>query len=351
MSKKKKTLPKNFSELIETGDISALKEVFEQCELNARGGYSKTTALGFFKIPDELVIWLVENGTDINARDNYQRTPLHHQGSSWCGNVQLFLDLGADLEGTDYQDETPLHAAAGAFKTEAVKKLVAYGANVNAESKMKRTPLAKALSSCRNIDIVNMADIAEILLGSGTPVTPEMKKSVTRIGQDFEFHREGFNQEYLSETEEALLRLYKQFDVVPVEKRKKHNGISPIEVTSKGWQAQHNELWKLLIPSRGPAKTIQGEVIRITGKVSYEILDNGGINWDSQYCKMLDALIHYFSLGTPLDNVTLQEATILVNQLRNGIGNDEPAKLCELAVHWVLTNTNPIVLEQLDYNR
>jgi hypothetical protein len=39
-------------ELIEVGDLSVLKEVFIQCEWDARGGYSKTTALNFYKIPD-----------------------------------------------------------------------------------------------------------------------------------------------------------------------------------------------------------------------------------------------------------------------------------------------------------
>lgn len=62
MARKRKTLPKNFNELIEAGDITALQEVFTMCELDAYGGYSKTTALSFFNVPDELVRWLVEQG-------------------------------------------------------------------------------------------------------------------------------------------------------------------------------------------------------------------------------------------------------------------------------------------------
>lgn len=71
---KEKTLPANFAELVKTNDISALKEVFELCEWDARGGYSKGTALSFRQIPDEMVSWLVEQGADINAADNYKRT-------------------------------------------------------------------------------------------------------------------------------------------------------------------------------------------------------------------------------------------------------------------------------------
>ncbi|TVX96266.1 ankyrin repeat domain-containing protein [Cohnella terricola] len=351
MSRKKKTLPKNFDELVKAGDITVLKEVFTQSELNARGGYSKSPALSFFKIPNELIRWLVVQGADINARDNYGRTPLHEHAISWCGNTELLLELGADIEAIDYQNETPLFAAAGSFKSNAVHTLVTKGANISAENKMKQTPLEKALARCKNADIVNIAEIADILLNAGTAVTPEMKDSIRRIGNDFEFHRDGFNKEYLNQTDEALLRLYELFDVPPVEKRKTHDGASSITVSTKGWQAQHNELWSLLIPSKGHAKTVQGEVIRITGKVSYEILDNGGINWDNQYRKMLNSLIHYFGLGTPLNPDALQEAVTLAKELHIINGSAEPARLCELAVHWVLSNPNPITLEKPDYRR
>lgn len=351
MGKKKDNLPKNFKGLIEAGDISVLKEVFTQCELNARGGYSKSTALSFFKIPDELVCWLVEQGADINASDIYGETPLHSHARSWCGNVQLLLDLGADIEATDNNNRTPLHTAADSFKPKAVQTLVNHGANVNAKNKSEQTPLAFALSRCKNIDIVNMGDIAEILLNAGTAITPEMKDSIMRIGKDFEFHRDGFNKEHLVQTDEALLRLYKLFDVKSVEHRSLHDGNSPINVTTKSWQDQHKELWNLLVPSSGHAKTVQGEVIRITGRVSHEILGNGSANWDNDYRKMLDALVEYIGLGNPLDDESRQEATKLAKKIRGGNSDDETNRLCELAVQWVLVNTNPVVLKQLEYKR
>lgn len=351
MGKKKKTLPKNFNDLIKAGDISALKEVFEQCELDARGGYSKSTALSFFDIPDELVRWLVEQGANINASDSYGRTALHNHAKSWRGNTELLLELGANIEAVDYQNETPLFAAAGSFNPDAVYTLVAKGANINAENKMKQTSLENALSRCRNIDIVHMTKVADILLKAGATVTQKMKESIKRIGNDFEFYREGFNKENLNHTDEALLLLYELFDVLPVEKRITHDGSSPITVTAKGWQAQHNELWKLLIPSQGHAKTVQGEVIRITGKISYEILDNGSINWDNQFRKMLNSLEQYFSLGIPLQPAELEETKILAKELQKGNGGNEIARLCELAVRWVLSNLNPIRLGVPDYKR
>ena len=83
----------------------------------------------------------------------------------------------------------------------------------------------------------------------------------------------------------------------------------------------------MLVPSQGAAKTIQGEVIRITGKVSNEILGNGGGNWDSDYKKMLDALLKHLGSGTHLDGPDLQEAVKLVKEIRGGNGDIELSRL------------------------
>ncbi|ANF97827.1 ankyrin repeat domain-containing protein [Paenibacillus bovis] len=351
MPRKKKTLPKNFEELIEAGDLSALKEVFTLCELDARGGYSKSTALSFYNVPAELVRWLVEQGADINAVDNYKKTPLHSHAMSWCGHTELLLELGADLEALDYRGETPLFAAVSSYKPEAVRVLLARGSNVNAKNGMGQTPLEKGLAYCRNNNISDMAEIADLLLAAGAAVTPTMKDSVQNIGKEFEFHREGFNKDSVEQTDKALQHLYERFDVAPIGKRKMHDGVSPITVSTQTWREQHDELWKWLIPSKGHAQTVQGEVIRITGKVLYEIRDNGGGNWDNQFRKMLSSLIRYFNLGKPLDATVIQEAEELVQHLRNGDNDIEAEILCELAVQWVLRNPNPIPMEEPDYKR
>jgi len=71
---RKRLLPKNFEELLEKGELSELKEVFEACDLNARGGYGKQTALAFDECPDELAQWLVAQGADLSAADTWGNT-------------------------------------------------------------------------------------------------------------------------------------------------------------------------------------------------------------------------------------------------------------------------------------
>ena len=46
--------------------------------------------------------------------------------------------------------------------------------------------------------------------------------------------------------------------------------------------------------------TLQGEVIRISGKLIQEILDNGKMNWDKEYLQMVQALLGYLSQGNQL---------------------------------------------------
>jgi len=49
------------------------------------------------------------------------------------------------------------------------------------------------------------------------------------------------------------------------------------------WQDEHERLWKLLVPPRGDAPTVQGEVIRCTGRLADEAYRNGNINWGPRY--------------------------------------------------------------------
>ncbi|HEY2492929.1 MAG TPA: hypothetical protein VGI33_08460 [Paenibacillus sp.] len=163
-----------------------------------------------------------------------------------------------------------------------------------------------------------MAEISAILLNAGASVTPAMKESVKRIGKDFEFFREKFNKDSVDEVLDALLQLYRLFDVEPVANRIMNDGTAPIQITATTWSKQHQELWEYLIPPQGHAQTVQGEVIRITGRVSHEVLNNGGGNWDAEYRKMLDALTRHLGSGAPLAPVLLQEAADLAGRLRNG---------------------------------
>src|SRR6185369_6978042 len=344
---KKKLLPKNFEEMLKEGDVSTLKSVFETCDLNARGGYAKQTALAFDECPDELARWLVSEGANLSATDTWGNTPLHARSRSRRGRIEVLLELGADVNSGSASIGTPLHAAADSYSVPKARLLLDRGAEVDARNKEGLTPLELALRRCNNINLEDMASLAEVLLAAGASRTPRMNGFVEEIGKRFEFHRSGFNPEMVDAASAALNRLYEVFEASPVPRRIVHDGASPIVVKGDGWQQQHPMLWELLVPSKGPAATVQGEVIRISGRIAHELEGNGGINWDADFRKMADAFLEHLLEGNPLSASQLAAAADLVKEVKRKSGDTE--RMAELAVAWVLQNPTPMTLDRPAY--
>jgi len=52
------------------------------------------------------------------------------------------------------------------------------------------------------------------------------------------------------------------------------------------WKKEQARLWKALVPANGQAETLQGELIRIAGKLTDEAFRNGNMNWDADHERM-----------------------------------------------------------------
>lgn len=359
MAKKRITLPKDFGELLKKGDIQELIKVFEKCEINAHGGYGKQTAVAFPECPHDLAKWLVEQGLDIETPNTYHYTPLQYRSTYAIGNIKSLLDLGASLH-VNNRNGTALHCAAKDHVVANVKLLIERGAVIDAlaESSLfsygpsgeAYTPLELALFTCNNIDIENTLEISKILLQKGAKRTERMKELVSKIGKEFEYVRPNFNKESVEQTSNALDELYHLFEVNSVPKRILHDGTSPININEATWQKQHEQLWELLVPASGNARTLQGEVIRISGRVTRELLDNGGMNWDSDFKLMATSLNGFIQHGNQLSEEEASELAKIVNEItRKNDSNID--RLSELLVKWVLHNPTPIALPQITYDR
>lgn len=368
---KRKTLPKNFDELLRAGDMEAIKAVFDTCDVNAHGGSFKKTALAFNDLPDDVFRWLIGQGADISATDSYGETPLHSRAGHWKGKIGILLEQGADVHCTDSSGETPLHKAASVGNAQTARTLLEHGARIDALNRDGLSPLGLALQRCSNSKITQIVEVAELLLAAqpiqppekrsilarllkGDPakddrISPEMRGFVQRIGTDFEFHRSNFNPESVEATSAALEKLYVLFGVPPVPRRVMHDGATPIVAKASTWEAQHHELWELLVPSSGAARTVQGEVIRISGRIANEIDGNGGINWDADFRLMADALLTHLGSGKPLTTGELRDAATIVGEVKRKFGDTH--RLCQLAVEWVALNPVPVVLPAPAYKR
>lgn len=347
---KRKTLPKDFAEIVATGDVDKIKAALSKCEPNAyRNDYYKNVALMYPNLPEEVIRWLVtEYGADINACNTYGHTALSEAAMSNPENIELLLSLGADINFQKDNYPTALIYAAMYYRVATVEKLVQLGADVQMTGGYSHyNALEEALSRCGNANIPNMVEVAKILLAAGIAVTPAMQEKVTRIGTNFEFYRDSFNPEHLDEVDAALQELYQLFDVPPVPRLQKYDGSVPISVKGVTWTEQYNELWDTLVPGSGKAKFVQGEVIRIVGRLRHEILDNGGMNWDADFRAMRNHLAVLMGDGKAADETILRKIKSVSPHVDESILDE----ITEAAVNWILANPDPIALGEVDYKR
>ena len=135
-----------------------------------------------------------------------------------------------------------------------------------------------------------------------------------------------------------------------------HDGVSPIIVPEGDEDKAFHALWEYLVPPYGKAQTDQGEIIRIAGRVQHEFLDNGCINWDESFQKMLDAFFAYLQLGNGFNAEDLKVAEVLVQLLKEngdkGVIDDRlTTVLCSCAMAWVKENPEVIAPLPAEYNR
>lgn len=118
---------------------------------------------------EECIIYLLDNGFDINSQENYlSRTALIIACSySNPNNVGLLLKEGADPNLVDENGDSALTQAAAIGCLECIKLLISYGVNIN-EIRQGRTPLMVALYNQNdNLEMVNF------LLENGADINAE----------------------------------------------------------------------------------------------------------------------------------------------------------------------------------
>lgn len=298
----------------------------------------------------------MEQGCDPNQKDYYGDTPIFHQISRYRGQLKLMLELGADTTLTDCNGYTLLHKVASCGTKEDVLLLLDLGFDINAKQLKKSlysdsaTPL-EVLFQQDNGSAGELLAMAELFIQHGAEITDRVKEALIAKGKRFELYRSDYNLELLAIDSQAMDRLYALIEVDPPNKVMKHDGVSPIVFEGPIKDASFSQLWDYLVPSNGHAKTAQGEVIRIAGKVAREIMDNGGINWDDEYKKMLDIFPHYFKLGNQLPKEDIDEIRKFIKRIYLGSGDDEPEKLMEYAQKWTLQNETVLPLIQPNYTR
>ena len=113
------------------------------------------------------------------------------------------------------------------------------------------------------------------------------------------------------------------------------------------WTERYKELWEMLVPGSGKAKFVQGEAIRIVGRLSHEILDNGAANWDEDFCLMRDSLAELLSSGKSADESVISA----VRKISPHSDEENFNRIAKAVVEWILANPDPVELGDVFYRR
>lgn len=114
------------------------------------------------------------------------------------------------------------------------------------------------------------------------------------------------------------------------------------------YQDEYGELWDRLVPESGKAETVQGEVVRLIGRLAVEYYRNGNMNWDRDYDAMLAWLSSTIQDASVFDDDMLKTIEQDVEYVRqNGEsgtgplthGEDEYDRLTDRVVEWCRHNT------------
>ena len=89
-----------------------------------------SAVLGFHKDNYAVVKKMVELGADVNATDQDNETPLFW--THWCDAdvIKTFIDAGADVNAQDNNGKTPLSYAKYNSKDKTIEELLAHGARL-----------------------------------------------------------------------------------------------------------------------------------------------------------------------------------------------------------------------------
>ena len=122
---------------------------------------------------------------------------------------------------------------------------------------------------------------------------------------------------------------------------------------SYDWKKEQPRLWEALVPASGQADTLQGELIRIAGKLTDQAYRNGNMNWDTEH----ERLWRFIGEKIGQDPIfSKSERRLIHDKIEEIIRNQECPDLSgdaspyyivsEKVVDWCMAHPDPILYEK-----
>ncbi|MBX9721478.1 MAG: ankyrin repeat domain-containing protein, partial [Candidatus Obscuribacterales bacterium] len=143
---------------IEGGNTELLKYVLSLGqEFNVETDSGQAFSIAARNSHIEMIDLLLELGLDVNGKNFINSTALHDPGSTEV--VRALVAAGANLEGLDGSEETPLIRMSGSSKADVVRALIDAGANIAAEGKWGDTALSRAKAHNQQASLKVLQDV------------------------------------------------------------------------------------------------------------------------------------------------------------------------------------------------
>jgi len=104
-------------------------------------------------------------------------------------------------------------------------------------------------------------------------------------------------------------------------------------------------IWSSYVPQRGPADTVQGELLRAVEYLREEAVRNGNVNWNSSHASTADFLLVVLGSSSDLEEGDLRE---IGTEIRWAADGAHPAgdvlydQLVDRVVEWCLMHPVPV---------
>jgi hypothetical protein len=122
------------------------------------------------------------------------------------------------------------------------------------------------------------------------------------------------------------------------------------------YDREYDVLWKKLVPMRGQAKTVQGELVRAIGRLASESYRNGNVNWDGGFRGLVVFLRKHLADPKVFDAETvgqIKEDLADIGAIGNGTkgftyprGEDVYDRITDRVVEWCQKHPKPIRRKQ-----
>jgi len=122
------------------------------------------------------------------------------------------------------------------------------------------------------------------------------------------------------------------------------------------YDKEYGKLWRDLVPRRGQANTVQGELVRAIARLAVESYKNGNLNWNGSFRQLVTFLRKHLTDESVFDAPTIAQIKrdlADIGAVGNGSqgydypkGEDPYDRVTDRVVEWCQKNPKPIRLKK-----